>query len=1126
MDWIRGKLGLTPSPSSNQREEATAAAADRDDESSSSMSAAADNQVGVEHEQQQARVVFYDNDNNDDDDDSGSNNDGDDGAEGNELKYLTQLPDNNDDDTEDEEDDNSELKESSSVDIEAVGDGGGADNEEEEEDNEQQQQHRQAISRKRGGGGRAKRQSGDLLSKLPTTPTQQSSSSPPLKTTSELLQEVASSSTKNERSKQKAATTRTSSSSKKSPKRKAKSSLPKDAHDTTTNHYSPTLARNINKTTTKEEISKNTKNAQDNLTQSPPSSSLPKEYHNPMLHKLSMKERAINRSILHLSDNSYSFVYDDGRTNDASSKSIKAGGAAAATAKGSNSVKNSDFISWSPPPKSTTTHEVSGTTTSVMENNKQEQQQQQQQQSKNNNDGLPFIGPGLKDQYETLQKLLRDGLLGTYNDDDDDDNTDYNNVVNIIDNMKPKIQSNVSAVLMGPRGHGKSLVLERCLAELERMAGRRKGRLLEKMKVHQLQLQLQQQQQQQDQQQQQKKRRKKNVDAVTVTTNSSSNQFNKVKELYTQASFRVVRINGLLYQGDNAIACTREIARQINAMSRIEKKKRSSSCGTSSSSSKRKMMTGEVNSPVKSPSKRMRGVGNEGEISTPSKLTPSKLSPTKPSPLHSPKSPMNNDEAHQFRLRKSGFNTNISLLDEALRTARIDGIPILIVLEELDTFLAGGKSYNMMTDQISQEQGSGSNDRQLLLYHLLDRVADHKFLVSLVGMTTNLSTINQLEKRVQSRAEGTSKVIYFGHDVSGGYDACVDTLLGKFYTPPIFSSSLRSGAEEDNSGTTEEMEMMNLKSEVEAIFRGNNQTGSTDEDQEINDFALVQRALRRNYEMHMDIRWFCGLLDIALSLLMSDIEEQKLLCSGNSDTALSSSSLANSTPTLLPKHITHALVMMGASLDIASNTGGRPGVLNQNEFEQIRWGQLLEDPNHYYTLVGTTPRLVALLDLSGPQIAILLAARRIMARDEARSTVDDDVVGGRNGNNKNAKNGSKNVSVLSLIAPLTYKRMEDEYTTSFVNSERYTISSDRYPPHVLYRSFMDLMELDLIRLKKEHCGGGALQYESLSSLSTGANITNLPLYVNLEWELDFIGVLKAGLLKCSTSLREWGLKMN
>ena len=62
----------------------------------------------------------------------------------------------------------------------------------------------------------------------------------------------------------------------------------------------------------------------------------------------------------------------------------------------------------------------------MMENKEEEEQQSR------NIDGLPFIGPGLKDQHETLQKLLRDGLLGTYNDDDDDDNTNYDNIVNII----------------------------------------------------------------------------------------------------------------------------------------------------------------------------------------------------------------------------------------------------------------------------------------------------------------------------------------------------------------------------------------------------------------------------------------------------------------------------------------------------------------------------------------------------------------------------------------------------------------------------------------------------------------------------------------------------------------------
>mmetsp|Transcript_26863 Transcript_26863/g.53721 ORF Transcript_26863/g.53721 Transcript_26863/m.53721 type:complete len:210 (+) Transcript_26863:2301-2930(+) len=209
--------------------------------------------------------------------------------------------------------------------------------------------------------------------------------------------------------------------------------------------------------------------------------------------------------------------------------------------------------------------------------------------------------------------------------------------------------------------------------------------------------------------------------------------------------------------------------------------------------------------------------------------------------------------------------------------------------------------------------------------------------------------------------------------------------------------------------------------------------------------------------MHMDTRWFCGVLDVALSLLMSDVDEQKLRCSSET-----SDDNSRQVPKLSPKHIAHALIIMGASLDDIASNVGRPGIPNQNALEQIRWGQLIGDQNHYSALVGTNPRLVALLDLSGPQIAVLMAARRIMVRDDARSTVDDEAAAGGNVN----KSGSKNTTVLSLVAPLTYKRIEDEYTTSFVNSERYTISSDRYPPHVLYRSFMDLMELDLIRLKK------------------------------------------------------------
>ena len=214
-----------------------------------------------------------------------------------------------------------------------------------------------------------------------------------------------------------------------------------------------------------------------------------------------------------------------------------------------------------------------------------------------------------------------------------------------------------------------------------------------------------------------------------------------------------------------------------------------------------------------------------------------------------------------------------------------------------------------------------------------------------------------------------------------------------------------------------------------------------------------------------------------------------------------------------------ALVTMSASLDDVSGTLGCPGILTQSSMELIRWGQLLEDPKHYSCLLGTHPRLAALLDLSGPQLAILLAARRIAARDDTQATAEDEV-------DEIRRKGSAGGTTTTILVSLTYQRIQDEYTTSFVASNRYTISSDRYPPHVLYRSCTDLMELDIIRLKREQCRGGALQYGHNDALSAGTNIANLPLHVNLDWELEFMGALKAGLLQCSTALREWGMKMN
>jgi hypothetical protein len=757
-----------------------------------------------------------------------------------------------------------------------------------------------------------------------------------------------------------------------------------------------------------------------------------------LVHKMEMKKRAIYRSLLHLSDNSYSFVYGETSENSRDSK-----------------VMNDD-----------------------------------------DEPGLPYIGPDLKEQYELLRTLLRKGLLGSTDDDvedycnegrDDDDMTTKTTNGKAAEESRekdngqpslsihvnpfiPRIKSNVSAILMGPRGHGKSLVLERCLASLSRLAGKRKECVMERMTQEQ--------------------------------------QSDQAEDIFGQASFRVVRLNGLLFQGDSAVACTQEIARQIGVMSREERRR-------SRKIIKRKRSHTQSVADLKTPNSSKR-------LSRKEKSAANTSGRIKLLRINSPATPLLSDdltqtptddyESHDLRIRRSGFNTYIALLDEVLRTARIDGIPILIVLEELDTFLAGGRLSKVESSEGGNlQQDGGSSDRQLLLYHLLDRVADHKFLVSFVGMTTDLTAVSKLEKRVQSRAEGSSKIIYFGHN--NEYDDLVRSLLGKFYTPP---GSGNSAGDEYN----EHMAMLDIREEVEAILFGSksdvNRNGPEEDGQDTNDFAIVRRVLHRNYNLiGSDMRWVCRVFDVALALFATDIDECIYQCMDAKN-----NEGCDCIPRLTPSHIAQALVAMSASLDDISSTLDRSGIPTQSTMELIRWGQLIRDPNHYTCLLGTNTRLITLLDLSGPQIAVLLAARRIEARDDARANAEDEI---ENSRRKGTTGGG---SSTPMPLPLTYQRIQDEYTTSFVASGRYTISSDRYPQNVLYRSFMDLMEVDIIRFKREICVGGALQYAHNDMLSSGANISNLPLHINLDWELEFMGAIKTGLLNCSTALREWGMKMN
>ena len=122
--------------------------------------------------------------------------------------------------------------------------------------------------------------------------------------------------------------------------------------------------------------------------------------------------------------------------------------------------------------------------------------------------------------------------------------------------------------------------------------------------------------------------------------------------------------------------------------------------------------------------------------------------------------------------------------------------------------------------------------------------------------------MSKLEKQVQSRAEGSSKIIYFGqnHD----YDDLVKCLLGKFYTPPGMNHCVTDEYDEHTV-------MLEIREEVDFILRGNGESdinrvnSEEDDNQFTDDFALVRRVLQRNYNLiGSDMRWVCRVFDVAL----------------------------------------------------------------------------------------------------------------------------------------------------------------------------------------------------------------------------------------------------------------------
>jgi len=375
-------------------------------------------------------------------------------------------------------------------------------------------------------------------------------------------------------------------------------------------------------------------------------------------------------------------------------------------------------------------------------------------------------------------------------------------------------------------------------------------------------------------------------------------------------------------------------------------------------------------------------------------------------------------DSNLLRLKKTSFISNLSLLDETFRLAKVVKRPILIIIDEMDAFSGSAGSMEVNTTILERAK---EKDRQVLLYHILDRVASRESSLSFVGITSHSATATLLEKRVKSRAEGTSKTIFVTPFDS--YETLTQLLLQKFDGVERLKSTLAKWLRIDNEAKEKEVRQ-------------------------------ISQVFQRNCNAGKDLRWFVRVLAVALSLYREDLR-----ISLQEDKAPDQRLVQ-----FQPKYMLEALAIMGASA-----TG-------------------CEDASFL-----TNPRIQILKDLSGPQVAVLLAGRRILSREAGKE----------------------------IPQPLTLHRMLSDYTT-------YKGNSNCYSPRLFRRAFTQIVEMDVLRPSFDHSGGGPLQYEYGGSFAEmdATSISRMPLHVPYELDIELTRAIKGNLLDCSTALQDWGMKEN
>lgn len=441
------------------------------------------------------------------------------------------------------------------------------------------------------------------------------------------------------------------------------------------------------------------------------------------------------------------------------------------------------------------------------------------------------------------------------------------------------------------------------------------------------------------------------------------------------------------------------------------------------------------------------------------------------------------DKAEQFlRLKQTSFTNQLQLLTEILQLACVDGIPVLFVLDELDSFVASslGNKRKRQAQHCNNNNNNSSNAsistqnagwthshpeaRQLLLYHLLERVATQGSFCSLVGLTADSAILTRLEKRIKSRAEGTARFMLTGPCPSYQTDL-VPILLDCVVELEEMTETLN----EVDAVNTTNGQAQQLRQEISRILLRNNAASSDHDDPA----QTIYETLELEHRVGKDMRWFRRVLYHALASYRHDLLQQ------------SSDRASEPLISLTARYFEEALLDMGGSLPRQKSTTG-----NKNNNTNLN------------SVIESDLRLQALRDLSGPQVALVLAARRILHRDASRTY-----------NHHNSETAEQ--------PQLTLHRMLHEYQAFFKGHSRYSGS-------MLRRAFQDLLETGLVRPAADHTGLGPFQYmlRDNHNEAYSQSVDMEPLHLTVDIHREVKRAIDEDAFHCSTALREWGKHTN